>query len=112
MLKKRHISEQTSPVHPNTGKPINTATTKPVNPATKKQEPIKAPEPVKKQVNVSDLDPQYQPNVQYNIPNKNTSNVQSGQPTQTSGQVQGSSTQSTNTPQKARVIKTIHPKDW
>lgn len=45
-----------------------------------KQEPVKAPEPVRKQVNVSDLDPQYQPNVQYIIPNKNTSNVQPNQP--------------------------------
>lgn len=50
------------------------------DPVVKKQEPVKAPEPVRKQVNVSDLDPQYQPNVQYIIPNKNTSNVQPNQP--------------------------------
>ena len=55
-------------------------TTKYCGAVPQKQEPVKAPEPVRKQVNVSDLDPQYQPNVQYIIPNKNTSNVQPNQP--------------------------------
>jgi len=66
-------------------------------PVVKKQEPIKSPEPVKKQMNVSDLDPQYQPNVQYIIPNKNTSNVQPNQPNKA--------------PDKVTFTRITHPND-